>query len=50
MKVLWITNVALPDVCKDLNVRVSPFGGWLTGYLNEILNNVTCLVSVFPFS
>ncbi len=49
MKVLWITNVALPDVCKDLNVRVSPFGGWLTGYLNEILNNVTCLVSVFPF-
>ena len=50
MKVLWITNVALPDVCKDMNVRVSPFGGWLTGYLNEILNNVTCLVSVFPFS
>ena len=50
MKILWITNVALPDVCKDLNVRVSPFGGWLTGYLNEILNNVTCLVSVFPFS
>lgn len=50
MKVLWITNVALPDVCKDLNVQVSPFGGWLTGYLNEILNNVTCLVSVFPFS
>lgn len=50
MKVLWITNVALPNVCKDLNVQVSPFGGWLTGYLNEILNNVTCLVSVFPFS
>lgn len=49
MKVLWITNVALPNVCKDLNVQVSPFGGWLTGYLNEILNNVTCLVSVFPF-
>ena len=49
MKVLWITNVALPDVSKDLDTQPSPFGGWLTGYLNEILKKDIHLVSVFPY-
>ena len=49
MKILWITNVALPDVSKDLDTQPSPFGGWLTGYLNEILKKDIHLVSVFPY-
>ena len=49
MKILWITNVALPDVSKDLDTQPPPFGGWLTGYLNEILKKDIHLVSVFPY-
>ena len=49
MKILWITNVALPDVSKDLDTQPSPFGGWLTGYLNEILKKDILLVSGFPY-
>lgn len=30
MRVLWITNLPLPDMQKHLGAPVSPFGGWLT--------------------
>ena len=29
MKVLWITNIIMPSVCRDINLPCSCFGGWL---------------------
>jgi len=29
MKVLWITNVELPEVCEIKKIKKNPFGGWL---------------------
>lgn len=31
MKLLWIVNIILPDVCKALHLPVNPYGGWLVG-------------------
>lgn len=29
MKIVWITNVILPEASQILNEQISPFGGWL---------------------
>ena len=38
MKILWIVNIILPALSRELNLTVSPFGGWLVG-LSEQLKN-----------
>ncbi len=37
MKVLWLCNVALPQISKKLSLTPSPYGGWLEGAANAIL-------------
>lgn len=29
MKILWLTNIPLPEACQLMNETPSPFGGWL---------------------
>ncbi|MBA6384477.1 glycosyltransferase [Colwellia sp. BRX10-6] len=29
MKILWVTNVPLPEICDLLNIKNNPLGGWL---------------------
>jgi len=29
MKILWISNVLFPDVCKELNLASPVVGGWM---------------------
>lgn len=38
MKILWIVNIILPALSRELNLTVNPFGGWLVG-LSEQLKN-----------
>ena len=35
MRVLWITNILLPDACRKLNMRVINEGGWMHSLLEE---------------
>lgn len=36
MKILWITNILLPDICKELNIVPPVTGGWMVSMLNSI--------------
>lgn len=41
MKVLWITNLPLPEACELMDERPTPFGGWfikVSEYLSEQSN------------
>ncbi len=49
MKVLWITNVALPIIYEDMGKKVSYGGGWLVSLANDIISqNVADLAVAFP--
>ena len=50
MKVLWICNVMLPQIAKDLNKAVPFGGGWMAGLANDIttVENIELYVC-FPF-
>lgn len=37
MKVLWICNIALPEIARQLNMEVSNKEGWLSGIAHEML-------------
>lgn len=39
MKVLWICNVALPEIARKLNMEVSNKEGWLSGIAHALLEN-----------
>ena len=36
MRVLWILNMVLPSVAKELNIKTSASGGWLVDYSNKL--------------
>ncbi len=36
MKVLWIVNMVLPSVAKELGIKTSASGGWLVDYSNQL--------------
>lgn len=36
MKVLWITNMILPKVAKELDLKTSLSGGWLSDYAEKL--------------
>ena len=36
MKVLWIVNMVLPDVARELGLNTSASGGWLVDYANRL--------------
>lgn len=37
MKVLWLTNILLPQIAEDLSMPISYGGGWLVGLANDLL-------------
>lgn len=39
MKVLWITNILLPDICNKIGVKVPVVGGWMASSLNSLMGN-----------
>ena len=39
MRILWITNMVLPKVAKELNLKTSVSGGWLSDYANKLAHN-----------
>jgi glycosyltransferase involved in cell wall biosynthesis len=38
MKVLWVSNVLFPDVCKELKVETPVVGGWMYAGAKALLN------------
>ncbi len=36
MNVLWITNIALPPICRELGGNVPPVGGWMYSSLERM--------------
>ena len=48
MRVVWLCNVPLPQVSKELNQTVTPYGGWLVSVADELLKNNNQLLICFP--
>lgn len=40
MKILWVSNVLLPDLATKLNIKCSVGGGWMSSLANEIKDQV----------
>ena len=38
MKVLWITNIMFPDICKNLGIVPPVTGGWMKSLAKNLLN------------
>ncbi len=38
MKLLWLTNIVLPEIAKETGKSASPYGGWMTGLYDFIKN------------
>jgi len=47
MKILWITNILLPDVCKELKISTPVIGGWMHSLANKLIkkNNITLAIA-----
>lgn len=39
MRILWLCNLVIPQVCEVLGLECSPFGGWMTGLADELDSN-----------
>lgn len=39
MRILWITNILLPPICKELEMNVPPIGGWMYSSLKRLVTN-----------
>lgn len=39
MKILWITNILLPDICNKIGVKTPVIGGWMASSLNSLMGN-----------
>ena len=51
MKILWLCNVVLPPIAKQLQTDMSVGGGWLVGALNGLREHDDIDLAVcFPFS
>lgn len=40
MKILWVSNILLPDLATKLNIKCSVGGGWMSSLANEIKDQV----------
>ena len=36
MKILWITNILLPDICDKIGAKIPVVGGWMASSLNAL--------------
>lgn len=49
MRVLWITNIPLPRICRALEIDIPIGGGWLTGLSEDVINRSENTLTVcFP--
>ena len=37
MKILWITNILFPDICKELHRTAPVTGGWMKSLADALL-------------
>ena len=50
MKILWLCNIILPEVARELNLPHSSREGWLTGYFDQFMADGSMDVSLcFPY-
>lgn len=50
MKVLWIINMILPSVAKELNLRTSASGGWLVDYSKKLANDTDVELATMTYA
>ena len=49
MKILWLCNIMLPVISRNLRREVNPTGGWLSGLSEDLLKRDSIkLVVCFP--
>ena len=36
MRVLWLCNIVLPELCEEIGLRKTNIGGWITGMWQEL--------------
>ena len=49
MKILWLINIALPEVSELLNEKVTPFGGWLVNVSKQVSEATNATLDIaFP--
>lgn len=44
MKILWLVNIIMPELAEHLELKVSVFGGWLTGAMKAVRDSGNELV------
>ena len=48
MKILWLSNIPIPEASTLMNIPSVPFGGWLVGGANALANS-DCVSLAFAF-
>lgn len=50
MKILWVNNIAIPKIAKNIGEKAVPVGGWMVKLANEIaIRNDVKLQIMFPY-
>ena len=50
MRILWVCNIIIPRIAKELNAEIRNIGGWLTGICDSLINDEEISLSIcFPF-
>ena len=50
MKVLWILNMVLPNVARQIGKRTSSSGGWLVDFCNRLSHDPNFEVATFTYA
>lgn len=50
MKVLWMCNIVLPQIAKEIGLPIVNTGGWLTGLLNDLIEEEIEISVCFPIA
>lgn len=46
MRILWITNIPLPNICEDMGWPVPSIGGWMYSSLKRLMNCQSLILGV----
>ncbi|WP_276739997.1 glycosyltransferase family 4 protein [Victivallis vadensis] len=46
MKILWVTNIPLPEACQQTGIKCPNAGGWMQALLNEITSGESLRLAV----
>ena len=51
MKILWLCNIMLPIISKTINEKINPYGGWLSGLCDSIIEKSNLNLTIcFPYA